>query len=91
LPCLALPLAGGRKAATLPTRARANLLHQRITGAIAAFLAAFDSPYDESTAAVHDRLIEATDTLMRATARTRVELERLRNEAERTRGSGERA
>ena len=57
-------------------------VHDRITGDIAAFLVALDqaalSGSPESAAALH----EATDRLMRSTARVRLELERLQTEHE---------
>jgi hypothetical protein len=64
----------------MPMAARFDdALHQRVSSAIAAFLAAFDTSLDEKSPRSFDRLLEATDMLMRAAARTRIELERLRN------------
>jgi hypothetical protein len=52
-------------------------LRERIDGDIAAFLAAFDAALDHDTAESRTGLREATDRLLRAGARTRIELERL--------------
>lgn len=52
-------------------------LRSRIDGDIAAFLAAFDAALAEDTQASRFGLREATDRLLRAGARTRIELERL--------------
>jgi hypothetical protein len=52
-------------------------LRQRVDGDIAAFLTAFDSALADDTAESRARLREATDRLLRAGARTRIELERL--------------
>lgn len=52
-------------------------LRQRVDGDIAAFLAAFDAALDHDTAESRAGLREATDRLLRAGARTRIELERL--------------
>jgi hypothetical protein len=54
-------------------------LRQRVGSAIASFLAAFDASLGGRSASALDELLEATDSLMRAAARTRIELERLRN------------
>jgi hypothetical protein len=54
-----------------------HALRERIDGDIAAFLSAFDAALDRDTAENRTRLREATDRLLRAGARTRIELERL--------------
>jgi hypothetical protein len=52
-------------------------LRARVEGDIAAFLAAFDAALDEDTMESRAALREAADRLLRAGARTRIELERL--------------
>jgi hypothetical protein len=52
-------------------------LRARVDGDIAAFLAAFDAALAEDTPTSRFALREATDRLLRAGARTRIELERL--------------
>jgi hypothetical protein len=52
-------------------------LRTRVDGDIAAFLAAFDAALAEDTQQSRSALREATDRLLRAGARTRIELERL--------------
>jgi hypothetical protein len=52
-------------------------LRARVDGDIAAFLAAFDSALAQDTQESRSSLREATDRLLRAGARTRIELERL--------------
>jgi hypothetical protein len=52
-------------------------LRARVDGDIAAFLAAFDAALAEDTQVSRSALREATDRLLRAGARTRIELERL--------------
>lgn len=52
-------------------------LRQRIDADIAVFLAAFDAALDHDTAESRSGLREATDRLLRAGARTHIELERL--------------
>ncbi len=52
-------------------------LRERVEGDIAAFLAAFDAALAGDTAESRTGLREATDRLLRAGARTRIELERL--------------
>jgi hypothetical protein len=54
-----------------------NALRQRVQGDIAAFLAAFDAALNRDTSETRDELRRATDRLLRAGARTRIELERL--------------
>jgi hypothetical protein len=54
-----------------------HALRERISDDIAAFLAAFDAALDHDTAESRIGLREATDRLLRAGARTRIELERL--------------
>jgi|GEM_PF-1084221 len=52
-------------------------LRTRVDGDIAAFLAAFDAALGDDTQDTRAALREATDRLLRAGARTRIELERL--------------
>lgn len=52
-------------------------LRERVDGDIAAFLAAFDEALARDTPASRAGLRAATDRLLRAGARTRIELERL--------------
>jgi len=52
-------------------------LRTRVDGDIAAFLAAFDAALEQDTQENRAALREATDRLLRAGARTRIELERL--------------
>ena len=52
-------------------------LRERVAGDVAAFLAAFDAALDHDTSESRTELREATDRLLRAGARTRIELERL--------------
>ena len=52
-----------------------HALRERVDGDIAAFLAAFDAALDHDTAESRSGLREATDRLLRAGARTRIELE----------------
>lgn len=52
-------------------------LRDRVDEDIAAFLAAFDAALDHDTTESRTELREATDRLLRAGARTRIELERL--------------
>jgi hypothetical protein len=54
-----------------------NDLRARVDGDIAAFLAAFDAALVQDTQESRAALREATDRLLRAGARTRIELERL--------------
>jgi hypothetical protein len=49
-----------------------SALRDRINGDIAAFLVAFDTVLDNNTPQTRRALIEATDRLMRAGARTRI-------------------
>lgn len=51
-------------------------LREAITLEISAFLVTFDAVMDDGTPAAFDRLRDATDRLMRAAARVRIELER---------------
>lgn len=83
---MASPLLGaGNPAATgdPPYKARTGgafidrALRERIDDDIAAFLAAFDAALDQDTVESRTGLREATDRLLRAGARTRIELERL--------------
>jgi hypothetical protein len=52
-------------------------LRHRVEGDIAAFLAAFDAALNRDTSETRAELRQATDRLLRAGARTRIELERL--------------
>jgi hypothetical protein len=52
-------------------------LRERVHSDISAFLVAFDTACDSLTGETGARLLEATDRLLRAAARTRIELERL--------------
>jgi hypothetical protein len=52
-------------------------LRERVDGDITAFLAAFDAALAHDTPESRSGLREATDRLLRAGARTRIELERL--------------
>lgn len=54
-----------------------RVLRARVDGDIAAFLAAFDAALESDTVESRTHLREATDRLLRAGARTRIELERL--------------
>jgi hypothetical protein len=54
-----------------------HALRERINEDIAAFLTAFDAALDHDTSESRTELREATDRLLRAGARTRIELERL--------------
>jgi hypothetical protein len=60
-------------------------LRRRVTGDVASFLVALDQVVIDGSLASIATLEEATDRLMRSTARTRLELERLRLERESTR------
>jgi hypothetical protein len=51
-------------------------LRERVNSDVAAFLVAFEAACDELTGDTVQRLLEATDRLLRAGARTRIELER---------------
>jgi hypothetical protein len=63
----------GRGGGTFIDRA----LRERVDGDISAFLAAFDAALADDTIESRAELREATDRLLRAGARTRIELERL--------------
>ena len=63
----------GRDGGTFIDRA----LRERVDGDISAFLAAFDAALADDTIESRAELREATDRLLRAGARTRIELERL--------------
>lgn len=63
----------GRDGGTFIDRA----LRERVAGDISAFLAAFDAALADDTMESRAGLREATDRLLRAGARTRIELERL--------------
>jgi transposase-like protein len=52
-------------------------LRERVHSDISAFLVAFDAACDSLTGETSGHLLEATDRLLRAAARTRIELERL--------------
>ncbi len=62
-----------------------HALRERIDGDIAAFLAAFDAALDNDTVESRTGLREATDRLLRAGARTRIELETGSRRASRSR------
>lgn len=51
-------------------------LRERVNSDVAAFLVAFEAACDELTEETRRKLIEATDRLLRAVARTRLEIER---------------
>lgn len=53
-----------------------NALWSRVNGDIAVFLSAVDTLISENTVANERALLSATDRLLRATARTRLELEK---------------
>lgn len=53
-------------------------LRRRVSSEIASFLAIFDGCLADNTEESYEQLLEATDRLMRAAARTRIELERAR-------------
>lgn len=55
-----------------------HALRDRITGDIAAFLVAFDAATRELSRQNIEILVDATDSLLQACARTRMELDRLR-------------
>jgi hypothetical protein len=67
---------GGRALRSL--QASGSALRESVYSDIAAFLVAFDAVMDNDTEAARQALIEATDRLMRAGARTRIEMERRR-------------
>jgi transposase-like protein len=69
------PIAGG---ALRSLQASASALRESVYSDIAAFLVAFDAVMDDDTEGARQALIEATDRLMRAGARTRLEMERRR-------------
>ncbi|MGH7113235.1 MAG: hypothetical protein ACREE9_01930 [Stellaceae bacterium] len=75
--------ASGAGGSTAPHRGKEasafidHALRERVEGDIAAFLAAFDAALAEDTPESRIGLREATDRLLRAGARTRIELERL--------------
>jgi hypothetical protein len=54
-----------------------HVLRERVEADIAAFLSAFDAALAHDTPETRAGLREATDRLLRAGARTRIELERL--------------
>jgi hypothetical protein len=63
-------------AAPVATLGLENHLRERVNSDVAAFLVAFEAACDELTANTCQRLLDATDRLLRAGARTRIELER---------------
>lgn len=75
------PAAAAKSAATAATRREPETpldpqLRERVNSDVAAFLVAFEAACEELTEETRRRLIEATDRLLRAVARTRTELER---------------
>lgn len=72
-----------RRHSTPPTPPRQDTrhieisLHERVTGDIASFLVAFETAVIRASAENLEDLRDATDRLMRTTARTRIEVERL--------------
>jgi hypothetical protein len=66
---------GGRKAPAASGLDRD--LRERVNSDVAAFLVAFGAACEEFTGTTCQKLLEATDRLLRAGARTRIELERL--------------
>jgi hypothetical protein len=89
-----VPLSKGGKALTSKPRMAAtpvagpsqfdDELRQRVGRTISSFLAAFDTSLDDTSSEAFERLLEATDSLMRAAARIRIELERLRSSTQRS-------
>jgi hypothetical protein len=63
-----------------PGRAIDQKLRDRVNSAIASFLVAFDTAYEENSIVNRDALLEATDRLLRAGARTRIALEEMEEE-----------
>lgn len=62
-----------------PRASKAGLdyeLRERVNSDVAAFLVAFEAACDALSASTCQKLLEATDRLLRAGARTRIELER---------------
>ncbi len=56
-------------------------LRWRVSSEIASFLAVFDTFLTDASSESYEQLLTATDRLMRAAARTRIELERMRTES----------
>lgn len=69
---LAQPQSGPREGGTID-----QALRERVHADLAVFLAAFDAALADDTSESRAGLREATDRLLRAGARTRIELERL--------------
>lgn len=79
-PAITRPTPGGNGGAAVNNGTGAYLdkeLRVRVDGDIAAFLSAFDAALSEDSQQNRSALREATDRLLRAGARTRIELERL--------------
>lgn len=72
-----LPPAFGRARAIAGTRMLGEELRKRVTGDVASFLVALDQAVLDGSVGSIANLQEATDRLMRSTARTRLELERV--------------
>jgi hypothetical protein len=72
--------APGRRGATgLPVDSLTRDIWDRVNTDVAQFLAAMDSLLSDDSAANYEALLEATDRLLWASARTRLELERILN------------
>lgn len=77
----ALKSSAAAKADTQPTGTKPGTpldqqLRDRVNSDVAAFLVAFEAASEQLTDETRRRLIEATDRLLRAVARTRTEVER---------------
>lgn len=73
----ALPLGSARSGRAKEAQALGPELRRRVSGDIASFLVALDQAVLDRSPQFLFNLQEATDRLMRSTARTRIELERL--------------
>jgi hypothetical protein len=63
-----------------PGKAIDQQLRDRVNSDIASFLVAFDAAYEEDSIVNRDALLEATDRLLRAGARTRIAIEEMEEE-----------